>query len=262
MKKYILIFLVLSTACLSCEEIIDVDLQDASPVLVAEGSIILNDVCNMRLTYTSDYFDSTSVAVEENAIISISDSEERSEILEYMGEGYYRGNIITGLPGHTFTLTISTGNEQYTARSSMYSKPELLQLDYEMLNIPHYYTDTIYTVKTAIVDDLFEENYYMFRYYRNGEMQNNFYSTYSDRLITHDTIVYSEYSLAFYRGDTVHVELYAIDQGVYNYFNLVNDVLFSAMNSSTPFNPASNFSPGILGYFMAASFDSQSIIID
>ncbi|MGM0665898.1 MAG: DUF4249 family protein [Bacteroidota bacterium] len=262
MKKYKFIFLVLSLTCLSCEEVIDVDLKDASPVLVAEGSIILNDVCNMRLTYTSDYFDSTSVPVEENAIISISDSEERSEILEYIGEGFYRGNIITGLPGHTFTLTISTGNKQYTARSSLYSKPELLQLDYEMLDIPHYYRDTIYTVKTAIVDDLFEENYYMFRYYRNGEMLNDFYSTYSDRLITHDTIVYSEYSLAFYRGDTVRVELYSIDQGVYNYFNLVNDVLFSAMNSSTPFNPASNFSPDILGYFMAASFDSQSIIID
>lgn len=262
MKKYILILLVLSLACLSCEEIIDVDLQDSSPVLVAEGSIMLNGTCNIRLSYTSDYFDSNAQPVEESARISISDSEERSEILEYTGEGYYKGNIITGLPGHTYTLTINTGSREYRARSSMHSKPELLQLDYEMLDIPHYYTDTIYTIKSAIVDDLFEENYYMFRYYRNGEMLNDFYSTYSDRLISHDTVVYSEYSLAFYHGDTVRVELFSIDQGVYNYFKLVNDVLFSAMNSSTPFNPASNFSPNILGYFMAASRDSQTIIID
>jgi len=262
MKKYTLILLLLSLTCLSCEEIIDVDLQDASPVLVAEGSIMLNGLCNIRLTYTSDYFDSTSSPVEENAIISISDSENRSEILEYEGDGFYSGNTISGLPGHTYTLTISTGNSQYTAQSRLFSRPEILQLDYEMLDIPHYYTDTIFTMKVAIVDDRFEENYYMFRYYRNGEMLNDFYSTYSDRLIAHDTIVYSEYSLAFYRGDTVQVELFAIDEGVYRYFNLVNDVLFSAMSSSTPFNPASNFTPNILGYFMAASSDSQSIIID
>jgi len=263
MRRVLIILLSLSIYIfISCEEVIDVNLNDTSPVLVAEGSIMLNDVCHIRLSYTSDYFNSDSASIEENAIISIADSEERSEILEYNGAGYYSGNTITGLPGHIYTLTINVNNREYSARSALNSKPVLLQLDYEQLDIPHYYEDTIYTIKSAIVDDRFEENYYLFRYYRNGEMLNDYYSTYSDRFISADTVVYSEYRLDFYRGDTVRVELYAIDQGIFNYFNLVNDVLFSAMSSSTPFNPTSNFSPGILGYFMASSFDSETIVIN
>jgi len=246
---------------MACEEVIDINLNNASPVLVAEGSILLNDICRVRLSYTSDYFDSDLPLAEENAVISISDSENRSEVLEHQGEGFYQGNIIKGLPGQVYSLRIRAGNKDYLARSSLNSQPELLLLDYEQLDIPHYYHDTIFTVKIAIVDDRHEENYYLFRYYRNGEMLKDYYSTYSDRFLAADTIVYSEYRLDFYRGDTVRVELYAIDQAIYNYFNLVNDVLFSAMSSSTPFNPSSNFSPGILGYFMAASFDSESIII-
>ncbi|MDT8402144.1 MAG: DUF4249 family protein [Bacteroidales bacterium] len=262
MKGAYMIILSIVLACMSCEEIIDINLNDAAPVLVAEGSILLNDICRVRLSYTSDYFDSDLPLPEENAVISIADSENRSEVLENLGGGFYEGNIIKGLPGHTYTLSISAGSKDYLARSTLNRQPELLLLDYEQLDIPHYYNDTIFTIKSAIVDDIHAENYYLFRYYRNDEMIRGYYSTYSDRFLSADTIVYSEYRLDFYRGDTVRVELYAIDKAIYTYFNLVNDVLFSAMSSSTPFNPSSNFSPGILGYFMAASFDSESIIIN
>lgn len=260
--KRMLIVTILVLALVACEEVIDINLNDASPALVAEGSILLNDVCHVRLSYTSDYFNSEEQPPEENAVISISDSENRSEILDHLGGGYYKGNVIMGLRGHTYTLRINTGGTEYVARSTLNRQPELLQLDYEQLDIPHYYQDTIYTIKSAIVDDRHIENYYLFRYYRNGDMIRDYFSTYSDRFLATDTIVYSEYRMDFYRGDTVKVELYAIDEGMYKYFNLVNDALFSAMISSTPFNPASNFEPLIPGYFMAASVDSDSIIID
>ncbi|MEA1886417.1 MAG: DUF4249 family protein [Bacteroidota bacterium] len=262
MKKAFFIIFITSFVAISCEEVIDINLNDSSPRLVAEGSILYNSVCNVRLTYTSNYFDTTGATVEENAIITISDSEERSEVLEYTGEGNYRGDVITGLPGHIYTITITVSNNEYQAQSSLHHHPTLLKLIYEELEIPHYTEKTIYTIKSLIVDDRYHENYYLFRYYRNGEMLNDYYSTYSDRFIQSDTVLYSDYMLDFYRGDTVKVEFYAIDRKVYNYFNLVNDVLFSPMNSSTPFNPASNFTGGILGYFMAASFDSKTIIID
>lgn len=261
MKKALFIILITSFIAMSCEEVIDVNLNESSPSLVAEGSILYNSLCNVRLTYTSSYFDTAGYAFEDEAIITISDSEERSEVLEYTGEGNYRGDAIKGLPGHTYTMSITVGNNEYQAQSKLNPPPTLLQLKYEELDIPHYTEKTIYTIKSLIVDDRYQENYYLFRYYRNNEMLNDHYSTYSDRFIQSDTVAYSDYMLHFHAGDTVKVELYAIDREVYNYFNLVNDVLFSAMNSSTPFNPSSNFSGDILGYFMAASFDSETIII-
>ncbi len=245
----------------SCEEIIDIDLNTSEPALVARAEIIKDSTAKVKLTYTGSYFDTTRAGIEEAAMVSINDNPGRSEVLEYTGEGVYRGNIIRGKENSEYTLNIVTGDRSYSGRSYLNSKPEILQLEYEKLDIPHYTEETIYSLMTIIIDDPGNDNYYMLRYYRNGELMNDYYSIYSDRYLRADTIVYTDYRLDFYRTDTVKVELYAIDNGVYNYFNLVNDVLFSAMSSSTPFNPESNISGGILGYFMAASFDSDSIII-
>ncbi len=245
----------------SCEEIIDVDLNTSEPVLVAEAAILLDSLAEVKLVYTSSYFDTAGTVVEAGAQVNIANDSGMSEALEYMGEGVYRGNFIRGKENTEYTLNISTGSKSYSGRSYLNSQPEILKLEYEKLDIPHYTEEPVYALLTVIRDNPGSDNYYMLRYYRNGEIVNDYYSKYSDRFLRTDTIVYTDYRINFYRTDTVRVELYAIDHDVYNYFNLVNDVLFSAMNSSTPFNPKSNISGGILGYFMAASLDSDSIII-
>ncbi|MDZ7739284.1 MAG: DUF4249 family protein [Bacteroidales bacterium] len=261
MRRYLSIILISAFTMASCEEIIDVDLKTSEPVLVAEATILLDSLAVVKLAYTSSYFDTEKAKIEDYALVSISDDSGRSEVLEYMGEGVYRGNIIRGKENTEYSLSISAGDRSYNGSSYLNSKPEILILEYEKLDIPHYSEETIYSLMAIITDNPYSDNYYMLRYYRNGEMINDYYSIFSDRYLQADTIVYSDYKLDFYKTDTVKVELYAIDRGVYNYFNLVNDVLFSAMSSSTPFNPESNISGGILGYFMAASFDSDSIII-
>lgn len=93
-KKALLIIFITSFIAISCEKVIDVNLNTSSPSLVAEGSILYNSLCNVRLTYTSSYFDTAGYAFKEEAIITISDSEERTEVLEYIGEGNYRGDIL------------------------------------------------------------------------------------------------------------------------------------------------------------------------
>lgn len=245
----------------SCEEVIDVDLKTSGPALVAEAAIMLDSLALVKLVYTSSYFDTAATVVEADAMVSISDDEGRSEVLGYRGKGVYSGNLLRGRKDTEYTLSISAGDISYSGRSYLNSKPEILKLEYEKLDIPHFTEEAIYSLMVVTTDNPGIDNYYMLRFYRNGELMNDYYSLFNDRYLTADTIGYKDYRLDFYRSDTVKVELYAIDRGVYNYFNLVNDVLFSAMRSSTPFNPESNISGGILGYFMAASFDSDSIII-
>lgn len=261
MRRYLSIILISAFTIVSCEEVIEVDLETSAPALVAEAAIMPDSVAGVKLSYTSGYFDTAGVVFEESATVSISDDSGRSEVLDYMGEGIYRGNIIRGKENTGYTLSIADGDKSYSGSSYLNSKPEILKLEYQKLDIPHYTEETIYSLMTVIIDDRDSDNYYMLRYYRNGEVINDYYSIYSDRYLQADTIVYTDYRLNFYRTDTVRVELYAVDQAVHNYFKLVNDVLFSAMSSSTPFNPESNIKGGILGYFMAASFDSDIIII-
>ena len=64
----------------------------------------------------------------------------------------------------------------------------------------------------------------------------------------------------FDEGSTVRVELYSIDEGTYDYFNTLVDVLQSSgMNSATPFNPTSNVSNNALGYFGAWAVSSMEV---
>ena len=261
MKKYMPLILLLAISLSSCEEVIDVRLAGSAPVLVAEGSILHDSVCSIKLTYTSNYFDTARYVPEENARVSLMSDDERFEILEYQGEGLYQGNIIRGKPGFEYTLNISAGGNEYQAVSLLNPRPELLHIAYEILDVPHFSGETIYTIKNVIIDKTPEESYYLLKYHRNGKILNDYFSTYNDTYLKADTIVYSDYRLDFYRTDTVKVDLYAIDRATYIYFNLVNDVLFSSMSASTPYNPSSNFSGDILGYFMAASVDSETIII-
>ena len=246
----------------SCEEVIDVNLGDSKPVLVSEAIILKDSVCKVNLSYTYSYFDPSPSPAEENAGILLRDDAGRSESLEHIGNGYYKGNILTGEEGRNYTIDLNIEGRQYIASSELNRKPEIIDLDYEVLSIPHN-TDgeTIYSLKTVFKDKPDEDNYYLFRFYRNNEMLNDYFSTYSDGLLRADTLTFNDFRLGFYRNDTVKVELYAIDEALYNYFSRVNEVLFSAMSSSTPYNPQYGFTESLMGYFMAASFDSRTIII-
>ncbi|HKL66818.1 MAG TPA: DUF4249 domain-containing protein [Bacteroidales bacterium] len=257
---YILFLLVIIST--SCEEIIDVDLSDSEPVLVSEALILKDSVCKVNLSYTYSYFNPSASPAEENAEIVLSDDAGRSEMLYHQGNGYYKGNTLTGDEGRIYTIGINIEDREYSGSAELNRKPEIVGLDYEILSIPHN-TDIepIYSVKTVFKDRSDEDNYYLFRFYRNNEMINDYFSTYGDQLLRADTLTFSDFRMDFYRNDTVRVELYAIDEALYSYFSRLNDVLFSAMSSSTPYNPQYGFSEDIMGYFMAASFDSQTIII-
>jgi hypothetical protein len=45
----------------SCEEVVQIDLNSANPVVVVEGNISINNVCNLKLNYTSDYFNNDTL---------------------------------------------------------------------------------------------------------------------------------------------------------------------------------------------------------
>ncbi len=64
-------------------------------------------------------------------------------------------------------------------------------------------------------------------------------------------------------GDTITVELLSIDKATYDYFNTLSDILTSdrAATSLSPANPITNLSNGPLGYFVAYTVDTKSIVM-
>ena len=63
-------------------------------------------------------------------------------------------------------------------------------------------------------------------------------------------------------GDSVRVEMQNLDPGAYEYFRTLSQIQQrNPMVSTTPANPLSNFSGGVLGFFSAYSRRQRSLII-
>jgi hypothetical protein len=97
------------------------------------------------------------------------------------------------------------------------------------------------------------ENYYLLTEHSNvgGSLNNN-----------HDTLSFSE--SIFYDGGEVEIKLFSIDESLYTYFVQLNDVLFWKRRIMPPsqYNPVSNISNGVMGYFAAWSYDSEKIKLE
>jgi len=263
--------LVILTIISSCEEVIDLDLNDSDPEFIVEAIIYKDSVCNIRLTQTTSYFVQQQPEVVEDASITISDGTV-SEELNYYGNGYYRGNSVTGTEGNTYTLEIRHNGLTYESISFMPEKTEIVSVSYDKGSSPgilNPYGETVFSIRNRFLDNPDKDNYYMIKYIENNRMleKNYFMLTDHDAVggvfnIKNDTISFSE--SIFYEGGEVEVQLFSIDKSVYDYFKQLNDVLFWKRRIIPPgqYNPVSNITNGALGYFAALSFDSEIIILE
>jgi Domain of unknown function (DUF4249) len=114
------------TFVLSCEDVVDVDLDPGNNQLVVDAWINnQNQPQVIRLVRTSPYFDSNPSPKETGATVSVTD--DLGTVYEFSDEdndGSYVWESTDGTPlgavGRTYTLSIVTANnKQYTATSMM-----------------------------------------------------------------------------------------------------------------------------------------------
>ena len=257
----------------SCEEVIDIELNSANPTLVIEATLENNEFCNAYLTKTGDYFDNETAKVADQATITLKDDKGHSEILSHVGNGFYQGNTIVGVPGNVYTMTINEGETTYTSVSAM---PPITDLDAVTFTpttgagFGHgpgtggKDPDVSYVVLSHFKDDVNATNYYRIKHIENGNLLTKIgqYMILNDNLINGNDIEIGLFHTTFDVGDTVTVELISYDKDVYEYFNTFVDVMNTRQgNSSTPFNPTSNFDNGAMGYFGALAISRTTVII-
>lgn len=126
MKKIIVILLLLFISALSCEDVIEVDLNEGQTRLVIDASInwIKNTTGNeqsIRLSLTAPFFEE-NIQPANGATVSVSDSNNNTFIfIEDGNTGIYsNSNFIPVIDG-IYTLSIIYNNEFYTATETLKS---------------------------------------------------------------------------------------------------------------------------------------------
>lgn len=256
----------------SCEKVINIDLNSASPQLVVEANI--SDKPGpylVKLSKTVNFSDITQVPMVSGARVEISDSLGNREFLYEINDGIYETTFLRGIPGNKYTLSIITGGKTYTSVSTMPLPTASLSLsiseekDFGRLGGGNQANPGVhYVINYQIRDPEQYKNYYRFVISRGRRIissrrviDDQFHN---GKIIADD--IYLRDTVDFRHGDTLLVELQDIDKGTYDFFRTLRDGA-SGMSflSASPSNPLSNISDNGLGYFNTFASVDRFVVI-
>ncbi len=249
LSKYIFWIVIVITA-ISCEKVIDLDLNSSDPVLVAEGAIQKDSTTWIRLSYTSDYFEAEESASINDAVVIITADDGQSETLSKMGNGYYQGNTIIGTEKSDYKIAIQHNGETYEASTFIHSESVITDVKFE--EIPSEIPGLNNSINSEITftDEIGVDNFYMIKFIINDTIDNFRYTLISDESYSDNGIIkYLPMMLFLELEDELEIQLFSIDEDTYRYYSQLNDQGSNMMNSSTPYNARSNFGSEVMGYF-------------
>jgi len=264
MKKgyYIFIILLIITAC---EEVIEVDLNDANPVIVIEGNLTRSPNLSMvKVSKTSNYFGEPAISkMVSNALVTIEDDSGNMFFLEEVEKGIYKSRDIYPQEGKTYKLTVVVDGEKYESYSTLHPPVNIDSITY-YYDEGFAFIDPGYYVRMYFTDPPGNTNYYRIKIYKNGKYKNrldNFFIL-DDKIINGQTLEFDLRQRVYKIGQEAKVELITLDKGAYEYYNTFQELISVNPGSAAPANPVSNISNGALGYFSAWSSHSKTVIIE
>jgi hypothetical protein len=253
----------------SCQQVVTVELNDAAPKMVIEGTLF-DDTTHtaVMLSKSGDYFTpSLTVEYVHGATVLLSDDAGETDTLRESGPGRYDGARLAGRPGHTYSLAVFSEGRKYGAVSTM---PVPVAIDSLYLEKTDPRGEARLSVRAMFKDPPGGRNYYRLQLFINGSLPVNAlgipqvrYNLYTDKLTDGSEANYRLRIGTVNPGDTVTVKLFSIDRATYDYYNTLRTILSSDRSplSQAPANPNTNLTEGALGFFSAQSVTARSIVL-
>jgi hypothetical protein len=256
----------------SCEDVVDVDLDSAKPKLVIEASILWKKGTDgsqqkIKLTKSSDYFSNIAPPVVTGAIVSISSSTSTFNFSYNSGSEDYNCYNFAPVIGETYVLTVIADGETYLATETLQEVPEIETV--EQNNQGGFLGDAI-EVKFFYQDDAAVDNFYLIQFNSNFNLLPE-YDVNDDKFFQGNQMfgLYSNDKMV--SGDNLTFTLHGISERYYNYLNVLLGV--SGGNGGSPFStpPATvrgNFvnqtNPNnfAFGYFSLSEIDTKTYFIE
>ncbi|MFM2285067.1 MAG: hypothetical protein RLZZ543_564 [Bacteroidota bacterium] len=243
-------FLLLLVLMSSCEQVIDLPLRDSDARLVIEGGITDDPgSCRVRLSRVVNYDQSNDPLLVSGATVLLYDNGTEYTLSE-VETGMYVNPQLIGIPGHEYRLVVTADGETYSSISKMNSKVEIDSLSFELQT---FFFDTNLVTHVHFKDPAGIENYYRYRSRVRDSISKDIQverDVFFDGQDINQPLFGNGPRLK--PGDTMFVELWGIDKGVYEYYSTLNEILGGAgPSTASPANPTSNITGGAMGYFSA-----------
>ncbi|MBZ4034373.1 DUF4249 domain-containing protein [Flavobacterium sp. 17A] len=273
MKKLVfLISFLTSFFITSCEDVVEVDLNTAPPKLVIEAAINWQKGSTgrqqvIKLTTTTGYFDQLIPIVSGATIVVRNSKNERFNFIEYNKSGRYICNNFRPVINETYTLTVVSGGNTYTATETLKSVAAINRVEQKN---DGGFTGKDIEIRSFFTDPADEENYYLFKYVYSSKVTSTFYVS-EDKFYQGNETYSSTEDDDLKAGDEVEVTHFGISKQYYNYMNIL--VSIAGSNVGGPFqSPPATVKGNIinttdksnypLGYFSLSETDSQKYKIE
>ncbi|KOS05314.1 hypothetical protein AM493_04165 [Flavobacterium akiainvivens] len=267
--KYLLILLCISL--FSCEKVVDVDLEIATPQLVIDASIdwvkgTTGNDQKVILSATTGYYNAEFPTVSGASVVVTNSANIAFDFIETPGTGEYICNNFAPVLGETYTLKIELNGEVYTSTETLIGVPEI-ENNIIQNNAGGFSGDEI-EIEYKYQDDGQNENYYLHRIVSPV-------STYPEYKAQDDEQSQGNLMRQFFSdedlkaGDQVNIRLYGISKRYYDYFR---KLLAASGAGSGPFQtlPGSvrgnilnqtHFENFAYGYFRVSEVASMNYVV-
>lgn len=284
--RAILLSLLTALIMVSCEDIVEVDLNDKDIDLFAVEAYLNTkpaDNVYVKIEKTLQVDQAETNPAVSNAIVEISDDEAvpNTVILEEKGNtGVYKlpeNTTYEAVPGRTYHLTITTTEGTVITASEYLQHVE--KLDSTQINLSARGDYEYLAVFINSQETPGEGNYYKWDIYINNELlyKSEYLAFASDELVDGNYIYDfeiltdfedNEEDKIFHTGDTVRVEQLSISKATYDFYvGLMNQAFsgspFSVPPANVPSNLISSDGKRVLGLFSTRDISvGESIVID
>lgn len=266
MKKATFYFVILIAVFFSsCEDVVKVDLNTATPKLVIEANInwekgTPGNIQRIKLSTTTSYYD-TEIPKVSGATISIKNSTDRVfDFIEIPNTGEYVCSDFIPIKNETYYLTIIYNNNTYTATETL--KP-VAPITTVVQNNAGGFSGKDIEVKTFYNDPANETNYYLYKYVYSNQVKSNYYVD-EDTFFNGNEFFSISQNSDLKKDDKIEISHFGISKQYYNYMSVL--VSIAGNNGGGPFqSPPATVRGNIinttnavnypLGYFSLSEFD-------
>ncbi|MDR5589747.1 DUF4249 domain-containing protein [Christiangramia sp. SM2212] len=253
---------------ISCEEVVDIPLEEAQPRLVIDASIEWikgtdGKQQTIRITKTTPFYDEELNAVPNAEVKVYAESGEEFTFNYDQAGMYINTNFIPEL-NKTYSLEVIVDGEIYTATETF---QPVVEIDYiEQLNNGGFSGEDI-EIKAFYTDPAATEDYYLFEFI-NEDVTLEFY----EDEFTNGNQIFGYYSTEdIESGDAIEIQIQGISKSYYEFLFILRSQV--GTNQGGPFEtmPATvkgnivnrtNQENYPFGYFRLSEVDSMNYIVE
>ena len=273
MKKIILLLVIfISILATSCEDVIAVDLNNTPPKLVITAAInwkkgTTGKQQKITLSTTADFYNKDIPKVPLATVYIKNSSNITFNFVESSVKGEYLCNNFIPVANETYTLTVISGGNTYTATETLKTVASITEV---IQNDKGGFTGDQVEIKTFYLDPANETNYYLYKYAYSNQVKSNFYVDY-DEFFNGNKFFSISQNDELKKGDKIEVTHYGISKSYFNYMNIL--VTISSNSGGSPFqSPPATVRGNIinttnaleypLGYFSLSEVDTKNYIVE